>query len=49
LAEPRLGPVLGRDDDLENPLEQNRREEREGEGLAEHLGEVFHEQVQDDT
>ena len=28
--------------------EQDGREEREGEGLAEHLGEVLHEQVQDD-
>ena len=44
----RLDPVLGRHDDLKHALEQNGREEREGEGLAEHLGEVLHEQVQDD-
>ena len=48
MTEPRRDPVLDRDDGLENALEQDGCEQREGEGLAEHLGEVLHEQVQDD-
>ena len=45
-AEPRLDLVLGRQDDLQNVLQQDGCEEREGEGLAQHLGEALHEQVQ---
>jgi hypothetical protein len=37
-----LDPVLGRQDDLQNALQQDGREEREGEGLAQHPGEVLH-------
>jgi dethiobiotin synthase len=47
-AEAALHPLLRRDDDLEHALEQDRRQEREREGLTDDLREVLDEQVQDD-
>jgi hypothetical protein len=47
-AEPRLDPLLDGDDELEDALQQDRREQGEGEGLADHLGEVLDEEVEDD-
>lgn len=47
-AEPSLDPVLDGHDDFENALQQDGREQGEGEGFAEHLGDVLDEQVQDD-
>lgn len=47
LPEPSLDSVLGDDDDLEDRLQQDGSEQRQGEGLADHLREILHEQVED--
>lgn len=47
LPEPSLDSVLGDDDDLEDRLQQDGSEQRQGEGLADHLREMLHEQVED--
>jgi hypothetical protein len=39
-------PLLGRDDDLEHALEQDGREQRERERLAEDVGDVLDEEVE---